>query len=118
MRPGKGGREDDPEPEYPAESRKGVRLATRRPAHSTRLCACVAALKKETAMTTPHISSTRRALRALCATGLALAAIAAAAGDAGAHVTPAQAAHAAGRGANWFQATQEESGRLDADWAM
>jgi hypothetical protein len=71
------------------------------------------------AMNTPQSSSLRRPLRALCALGLALVALAAAAGDAGAYVTPAQAEHAVDRGASWFEAGQdEETGRLDSDWAM
>jgi hypothetical protein len=50
--------------------------------------------------------------------GLALAALAVTAGGAAAYVTPAQAAHAAGRGADWFQANQEESGSIGSDWGM
>jgi hypothetical protein len=70
------------------------------------------------AMETPRSSILRRPLRALCALGLTLAAMAACAGSAGAYVSPAQAEHAADRGANWFQANQEVSGSLSADWAM
>jgi hypothetical protein len=71
------------------------------------------------AMNTPISTFLRRPMRAICALGLTLVALAAAAGNAGAYVSPAQAEHAADRGANWFQATQdEESGRLDSDWAM
>ena len=69
-------------------------------------------------MNTPRRSSLRSTLRALGATGLALAALAAGAAPAGAYVTPAQAEHAADRGANWFQANQEESGSLGSDWGM
>jgi Prenyltransferase and squalene oxidase repeat len=69
-------------------------------------------------MNTPHGISPRATLRALCALGLALAAMAAWTTGAGAHVSPAQAEHAADRGANWFQANQEESGSLGSDWAM
>lgn len=69
-------------------------------------------------MDTPHSSTLRRPLRALCALGLSLAAMAACASSAGAYVSPAQAEHAADRGANWFQANQEASGSLGADWAM
>lgn len=69
-------------------------------------------------MNTPHSSYLRRPLRALCVLGLTLAAMAACAGSAGAYVSPAQAEHAADRGANWFQANQEASGSLGADWAM
>ena len=70
-------------------------------------------------MNTPQSSSLRRSLRALGALGLALAALAAAAGSAGAYVTPAQAEHSVDRGASWFEAGQdEETGRLDSDWAM
>jgi hypothetical protein len=57
-------------------------------------------------------------LRALCALALALAALAANAGGAAAHVTPAQAQHAVDRGAIWFETNQEESGDLGSDWAM
>jgi hypothetical protein len=70
------------------------------------------------AMKTPDSSSHRPPLRALCALGLALIALAAAAGSAGAHVSPAQAEDAASRGANWFRANQDASGSLGADWAM
>ena len=71
-------------------------------------------------MNTPRSSSLRRPLRALCALGLALAAMAAAAGSASAYVSPAQAEHAADRGVNWFLSNQEESGSfgLGGDWAM
>jgi hypothetical protein len=71
------------------------------------------------AMNTPKSSSFRRPLRALCALGLTLAALAAVgAGEAGAYVSPAEAQHAADRGANWFQSSQEGSGSLGTDWAM
>jgi hypothetical protein len=72
------------------------------------------------AMNTPHSSSLRRPLRALCVLGLVLAAMAASAGDAGAHVSPAQAEHAADRGVAWFLSNQEESGSFGfgGDWAM
>jgi hypothetical protein len=66
------------------------------------------------AMNTPHSSSHRPLLRALCALGLALIALATTAGGAGAHVSPAQAEDAATRGANWFRANQEASGSLTA----
>lgn len=70
-------------------------------------------------MNTPISTFLRRPLLALCALGLTLAALAAAAGDAGAYVTQAQAEHAVDRGASWFEAGQdEETGRLDSDWAM
>ena len=69
-------------------------------------------------MNTPQSISPRWSLRALAALGLALAALAAAAGNAAAYVTPAQAAHAADRGADWFQANQEESGSIGSDWGM
>lgn len=71
-------------------------------------------------MNTPRSSSLRRPLRALCALGLALAAMAAAAGSASAYVSPAQAEHAADRGVNWFLSNQEESGSFGfgGDWAM
>jgi hypothetical protein len=71
-------------------------------------------------MNTPHGSSLRRPLRALCALGLSLAALAALAGNAGAYVSPAQAEHAADRGVNWFLANQEDSGSFGfgGDWAM
>jgi Prenyltransferase and squalene oxidase repeat len=71
------------------------------------------------AMNTPQSISPRWLLRALCTLGLALAALAASTAGAGAYVTPAQAEHAADRGAGWFQASQDEdSGSLDSDWAM
>jgi Prenyltransferase and squalene oxidase repeat len=82
------------------------------------LCACVAALEKEMAMNTPHSISPRLSLRALGALGLLLAAMAAWASSANAHVSAAQAEDAARRGANWFRANQETSGNLGADWAM
>jgi len=69
-------------------------------------------------MNTPQSISPRWSLRALAALGLALAALAAATGSADAYVTPAQAEHAADRGANWFQANQEESGSIGSDWGM
>lgn len=71
-------------------------------------------------MNTPRSSSLRRSLRALCALGLNLVALAALAGSAGAHVSSAQAEHAADRGVNWFLSNQEESGSLGfgGDWAM
>lgn len=69
-------------------------------------------------MNTPHGSTLRRSLRTLCALGLILSATAAFAGPASAYVSPAQAEHAADRGANWFQANQATSGSLSADWAM
>lgn len=69
-------------------------------------------------MDTPHSISHKWPLRALCVLGLALAAMAACTGTAGAYVSPAQAQHAADRGANWFQANQEGSGSLGSDWAM
>jgi hypothetical protein len=70
------------------------------------------------AMDTPQSSYLRRPLRALCVLGLTLAAMAACTGTANAYVSPAQAEHAADRGANWFQANQEASGSLGTDWAM
>jgi len=69
-------------------------------------------------MNTPHSNILRRSLRVLCALGLTLAAAAACAGSAGAYLSPAQAEHAADRGANWFESNQEASGSLGADWAM
>jgi hypothetical protein len=47
-----------------------------------------------------------------------MAAMAACASSASAYVTPAQAEHAADRGANWFESNQQESGDLGSDWAM
>jgi hypothetical protein len=70
------------------------------------------------AMNTPQSISPRWALRALAVLGLALAMPAVSAAGANAYVSPAQAEHAAERGANWFQANQEESGDLGSDWAM
>ncbi len=71
-------------------------------------------------MNTPRSSSLRRPLHALCVLGLNLVALAALAGNAGAHVSPAQADHAAERGVNWFLTNQEESGSFGfgGDWAM
>jgi hypothetical protein len=69
-------------------------------------------------MNTPQRIAPRWSLRALAALGLALAALAAAASSAAAYVTPAQAEHAADRGADWFQANQEESGSIGSDWGM
>ncbi len=71
-------------------------------------------------MNTPRSSSLRRPLRTLCALGLNLVALAAFAGNAGAHVSPAQADHAAERGVNWFLSNQEASGSFGfgGDWAM
>jgi Prenyltransferase and squalene oxidase repeat len=72
------------------------------------------------AMNTPRSSSLRCPLRALCVLALNLVALAAFAGNAGAHVSPAQADHAAERGVNWFLSNQEESGSFGfgGDWAM
>jgi hypothetical protein len=72
------------------------------------------------AMNTPRSSSLRWPLRALCVLGLNLVALAAFAGNAGAHVSPAQAEHAADRGVNWFLSNQEASGSFGfgGDWAM
>lgn len=58
----------------------------------------------------------RRGLWALFLT-LALAAAALPA-SAAAYVTPAQAEHAAARGASWFESTQAETGALETDWGM
>lgn len=69
-------------------------------------------------MNTPHSSSRRSPLRALCALGLALAALAAGSAPAAAYVSPAQAEHAADRGVSWFLTNQEASGSLGSDWAM
>lgn len=69
-------------------------------------------------MNTPQSISPRWSLRMLGALGLTLAALAALTPAANAYVSPAQAEHAAERGANWFQANQEESGSLGSDWAM
>lgn len=71
-------------------------------------------------MNTPRSSSLRRPLRALCVLGMNLVVLAAFAGNAGAHVSPAQADHAAERGVNWFLSNQEESGSFGfgGDWAM
>jgi hypothetical protein len=70
------------------------------------------------AMNTPQSISPRWSLRTLWALGLILAASLAWSADAGAYVSPAQAEHAAERGANWFESNQEASGSLGTDWAM
>ena len=67
---------------------------------------------------TPQLNSLRRPLRTLCVLALSMAAMAACAGSASAYVTPAQAEHAAERGADWFEASQQQSGELGSDWAM
>jgi hypothetical protein len=67
---------------------------------------------------TPQLNSLRRPLRTLCVLALSMAAMAACAGSANAYVTPAQAEHAAERGADWFEASQQQSGELGSDWAM
>jgi hypothetical protein len=69
-------------------------------------------------MKTPKFNSLRRPLRAACALALTLAALGGLAGSAGAYVTPAQAQHAADRGAGWFETNQQQSGELGGDWAM
>jgi hypothetical protein len=69
-------------------------------------------------MKTPQLNSLSRPLRALCALALTLAAMAACVSSAGAYVTPAQAEHAADRGASWFESSQQQSGELGSDWAM
>ena len=69
-------------------------------------------------MNTPQSISPRWSLRALCALGLSLVSLAVWTGSANAYLSPAQAEHAAARGANWFQANQEESGNLGTDWGM
>lgn len=69
-------------------------------------------------MNTPQSISPRWSLRALCALGLSLVSLAVWVGSADAYLSPAQAEHAAERGANWFQANQEESGNLGTDWGM
>jgi hypothetical protein len=72
------------------------------------------------AMNTPRSSSLRHRLRALCVPALTLLALAAFADNAGAHVSPAQAEHAADRGVAWFLSNQESSGSFGfgGDWAM
>ncbi len=67
---------------------------------------------------TPQFNPPRRPLRALCALALTLAATAGFASNASAYVSPAQAEHAAERGAGWFESNQQESGDLGSDWAM
>jgi hypothetical protein len=69
-------------------------------------------------MKTPKFNSLRRPLRAICALALTLAATAGFASSASAYVTPAQAEHAADRGAGWFETNQQQSGELGGDWAM
>jgi len=71
-------------------------------------------------MNTPRSSSLRHRLRALCVPALTLVALAAFAGNAGAHVSAAQAEHSADRGVAWFLSNQEESGSFGfgGDWAM
>lgn len=67
---------------------------------------------------TPQLNSLRRPLRTLCVLALSMAAMAACASSANAYVTPAQAEHAAERGADWFETSQQQSGELESDWAM
>jgi len=67
---------------------------------------------------TPQFDSLRRPLRALAAAASTIAALAAFSGSASAYVNPAEAAHAAQRGAGWFETNQLESGDLGSDWAM
>jgi hypothetical protein len=67
---------------------------------------------------TPQLNSLRRPLRAFCALALTLAVTGGLANSASAYVTPAQAEHAAARGAGWFETSQQESGDLGSDWAM
>jgi hypothetical protein len=69
-------------------------------------------------LNTPQSISPRLPLRLLGALGLALAVLAAWATSASAYVSPAQAEHAAERGADWFQTLQETSGQLGSDWGM
>lgn len=69
-------------------------------------------------MNTPHSITPRWILSALCALGASIAAMAVMVPAAHAYVSPAQAEHAAERGADWFQAHQEEGGSLGTDWAM
>jgi hypothetical protein len=69
-------------------------------------------------MNTPHGSYRRSPLRALCALGLTLAALAAGSAPAAAHVSPAQAEHAAERGVGWFLTHQKDTGSLSSDWAL
>jgi hypothetical protein len=82
------------------------------------MCACVAAPEKGDGDMTPQLNSLKRPLGTLCAWVLIIAAMAACASSAAAYVTPAQAEHAAERGANWFESSQQESGELGSDWAM
>ena len=63
---------------------------------------------------TPQFDSLRRPLRALAAAAMTIAALAAFCGSASAYVSPAEAAHAAQRGAGWFESNQLESGDLTA----
>ncbi len=67
---------------------------------------------------TPKFNSLRRPLRAFCALALTMAAAGGLASSASAYVTPAQAEHAAERGAGWFESNQQQSGDLGSDWAM
>ncbi|MDX6609476.1 MAG: hypothetical protein QOF85_1401 [Solirubrobacterales bacterium] len=69
-------------------------------------------------MNAPQRIAPRWSLRALGALALSLAALVSWTASADAYVTPAQAEHAADRGANWFQANQEESGSIGSDWGM
>src|ERR1044071_5560511 len=67
---------------------------------------------------TPQFTSIPRPLRVLCALALTLAALAGLAGDASAYVGPADAAYAAHRGTDWYEATQQETGQLNDDWVL
>ena len=67
---------------------------------------------------TPQFTSIPRPLRVLCALALTLAALAGLASSASAHVSSADAAYAAHRGADWYEATQQETGQLHDDWGL
>lgn len=69
-------------------------------------------------MNTPSSVHRRSPLRALCALGLTLAALVGGSAPAAAHVSPAQAEHAAERGVGWFLSHQKETGSLSSDWAL
>jgi hypothetical protein len=69
-------------------------------------------------MNTPRMNRLRRPLRAFGTVALIVGAMVLAPAAANAAVSSEDAAAAAARGAQWFEATQAESGALGSDWGM